>query len=50
MLFATVGMSFELYFAVVYPYLTRAQEVSIAAGDMGGGGSSAAVVNATMRL
>ena len=47
MLFATVGMSFELYFAIVYPYLTRAQEVSIAGGDAL---SSSASGNATARL
>ena len=28
MLFATIGMSIELYYAIVYPYLERAQEVS----------------------
>ena len=47
MLFATIGMSFELYFAIVYPYLTRAQEVSIAGGDAL---SASASGNATARL
>ena len=47
MLFATIGMGFELYFAIVYPYLTRAQEVSIAGGDAL---SASASGNATARL
>ena len=47
MLFATIGMGFELYFAVVYPYLTRAQEVSIASGELT---PAATTSNITARL
>lgn len=40
MLFATAGMSIELYYAIVYPYLSRAQEVSFAGSPFDGGNST----------
>ena len=40
MLFATVGMSIELYYAIVYPYLSRAQEVSFAGSSTLSGSNS----------
>ena len=46
MLFATVGMSIELYYAIIYPYLERAQEVSFAAG--GFNTENAAPTNSTL--
>jgi hypothetical protein len=45
MLFATIGMSIELYYAIVYPYLERAQEVSFSSDSLGGRGVAA---NATL--
>jgi len=38
MLFVTIGMGAELYFAILYPYLQRAQEVNIASEIVGSGG------------